>query len=631
MADAYYPLPNGSNGQVLTIAAGKPDWADPSGGAGTANGILKADGSGNISAAVTGTDYLAPGGALGAPSSGNLANCTGLNASNISSGTLAAARGGAGAVSGIMKANGAGVVSAAVAGTDYASAAAVALGTWESDTTFNTGARLLFTTQNQIIEFYVLTGHTSSSNPFADLASGKLRVVTQNMKASHAYVYPSGWSGHTPTVFIIGAGDVSTLLDTTDAVRLAYMVKAGSSGTGTRTGTYYVSPSGNDDTGTGTRAAPYATILQALSQSNCLTVRIIGLNAKPSTANILKGLGTYEQCPTFSCNIIAEGPVPAWLFYYDLSPTFTVNGSHANVYQCTLPTGTWTVPLNPYILDHNGLPSRMQQVSSVAEVANGVPGLTYYNDGATTNNTIYVCANSTPVIGTDILVSLINWYNAWQVTANNNTANTIYIENTAMTTGHFSLSNTGGVLVFNNCAFLGGSGYPGGGGAVDGGFNGQASVVIAHSKIAHRYWDGIDYQQTNTPSISMNVLEIYNEIYDVGWGDTTSNQSSSAHTGVNILRIGGQHECASQNSILDVGDHWSINIGVKIKGGFIPASGTIACAGSRTMYNVVCTIGAVGPSGHYRNDSTSPMVIDCQLTGVVTSGPGVVTLPEAGL
>jgi hypothetical protein len=42
------------------------------------------------------------------------------NASNISSGTLAAARGGAGAVSGIMKANGSGVVSAATSGTDYA-------------------------------------------------------------------------------------------------------------------------------------------------------------------------------------------------------------------------------------------------------------------------------------------------------------------------------------------------------------------------------------------------------------------------------------------------------------------------------------------------------------------------------
>jgi len=41
------------------------------------------------------------------------------NASNISSGTLAAARGGAGTSNGILKANGSGAVSAATAGTDY--------------------------------------------------------------------------------------------------------------------------------------------------------------------------------------------------------------------------------------------------------------------------------------------------------------------------------------------------------------------------------------------------------------------------------------------------------------------------------------------------------------------------------
>ena len=42
-----------------------------------------------------------------------------VNASNLTSGTLAAARGGAGSVSGVMKANGSGTVSAATAGTDY--------------------------------------------------------------------------------------------------------------------------------------------------------------------------------------------------------------------------------------------------------------------------------------------------------------------------------------------------------------------------------------------------------------------------------------------------------------------------------------------------------------------------------
>jgi len=49
----------------------------------------------------------------------NVANVDTTNASNISSGTLSAARGGAGTVSGLLKANGSGAVSAATAGTDY--------------------------------------------------------------------------------------------------------------------------------------------------------------------------------------------------------------------------------------------------------------------------------------------------------------------------------------------------------------------------------------------------------------------------------------------------------------------------------------------------------------------------------
>lgn len=52
-------------------------------------------------------------------STSSLADITTRSASDLSSGTLAAARGGAGTVSGILKADGAGLVSAAVAGTNY--------------------------------------------------------------------------------------------------------------------------------------------------------------------------------------------------------------------------------------------------------------------------------------------------------------------------------------------------------------------------------------------------------------------------------------------------------------------------------------------------------------------------------
>ena len=77
------PIANGGTGSTSTTycnlttnVTGTLPVGNGGTGATTLTGVLKGNGTSAFTVATAGTDYVAPGGALGTPSSGNLANCT---------------------------------------------------------------------------------------------------------------------------------------------------------------------------------------------------------------------------------------------------------------------------------------------------------------------------------------------------------------------------------------------------------------------------------------------------------------------------------------------------------------------------------------------------------------------------
>jgi hypothetical protein len=130
------------------------------------------------------------------------------NASNISSGTLASARGGAGTVSGILKANGSGVVSAAVAGTDYADStqpawtAATLINSWSNvGGGFGTAAYMRDTVGNVHLRGFV--------GPGASVVIMTLPVGYRPLDNSRYFpvVYDTGAAGF---VFVDTSGNVTS-------------------------------------------------------------------------------------------------------------------------------------------------------------------------------------------------------------------------------------------------------------------------------------------------------------------------------------------------------------------------------------------------------------------------------------
>jgi hypothetical protein len=152
-------------------------------------------------AATAGTDYVAPGGALGTPSSGTLTNCTfptlNQNTSGTAAGlsaTLAVSSGGTGAatLTGLVKGTGTTAMVAATAGTDYVT---------PGGTETLTAKTLTNPTITNYTESVVAIGTVTPTSTLS-LTSGTVQTATLTASTACTFTMPTATAGKSFTLFL---------------------------------------------------------------------------------------------------------------------------------------------------------------------------------------------------------------------------------------------------------------------------------------------------------------------------------------------------------------------------------------------------------------------------------------------
>ena len=173
-------------------------------------GLLKGNGTA-ISAATAGTDYLAPGGALGTPASGTLTNATGLPLTTGVTGTLPVANGGTGTTTPSL-----------VAGTNV-----TVSGTWPNQTINSTASSSGTVTSVDVSGG--TTGLTTSGGPITTsgtvtlagtlaVANGGTGTTTPSIVGGTNVTVSGTWPNQTINATGVGLGTVTSVAATVPSV-----------------------------------------------------------------------------------------------------------------------------------------------------------------------------------------------------------------------------------------------------------------------------------------------------------------------------------------------------------------------------------------------------------------------------
>lgn len=227
---------------------------------------------------------------------------------------------------------------------------------------------------------------------------------------------------------------------------------------------------------------------------------------------------------------------------------------HNDIYKTTITDGTShtiTDVINVAKDDGFGLSPLYSEKTSIAQVES-TRG-TFYQSGTTT----YCNPHLTDNINDLVISTMINYV------PSRAEHKTIMFENIIFMNDSTRPNYTNGVdLYYFNCGFY--RGYSGDAFTIDGNYN----VYLLDCVSAWGNKDGFNYHSDspNSLAVEVNCKSYGNGMYkrSVGNSTTHSNNGSTAHEGMNMLRVGSHYWNNEGPPVADVNDCYSISIGVKV-------------------------------------------------------------------